>query len=439
MKRRSQSRRHTPTASSSSFSSSKAASNSHYQEGNVPPPNAAGTEEVGLFTDEDMAASVAALESLLGYTFRDPRLAEEALTHPSAQHPSAQRRISYQRLEFMGDAALGLAVANHLYLTYPEADPGRLTTLRAANVSTEKLARVALRHGVYRHLRRKAPALDAQVAEFAAAVEREEDEDAELAAIYGGASMKAPKVLADVVESVAAAVFVDTGFDLAVMWRACRGMLEPIITPDTFHEQPVSALNRLCQQRGWSLDFKSWRNEDRTVVNAFVNGDLLGIGSSDQKQLAKLNAARHALQELSLAILEAQEEEMWEKELLGVIDGGGDAVGGKEELTDEKGTEVSAGESSVENNPVVIDGEGLEELVEGAKMKLNIICGKNHWPLPVGMKEEKIKKNKQTLVFPNARILSEARQQRDAVSEIYTNTIARSCVRNTHTIYCSLA
>jgi hypothetical protein len=104
----------------------------------------------------DRAEAAARVERLLRYQFCDRALLEEALTHQSFSDGA----LSYQRLEFVGDAALGLAFSNFLYLTNPTLGPGALSTLRAANISTEKLARVAVRHDLYPLLRRKCPRLD---------------------------------------------------------------------------------------------------------------------------------------------------------------------------------------------------------------------------------------------------------------------------------------
>jgi hypothetical protein len=109
----------------------------------------------------EMEESIRAVEEIVGYKFKEKTLLEEALTHPSY----AESR-SYQRLEFVGDAALGLAFSNHVYLAYPNLDPGQLSLLRAANISTEKLARVAVRHGLYRHFRHNAVALREKVTLF---------------------------------------------------------------------------------------------------------------------------------------------------------------------------------------------------------------------------------------------------------------------------------
>ena len=106
----------------------------------------------------DTDTCVSAVEDILGYTFNNKKLLEDALTHPSCIDS-----VSYQRLEFVGDAVLGLAFANFVFLGYPDVDQGILSLLRAANISTEKLARVAVRHGLYRYVRHNALALDAKV------------------------------------------------------------------------------------------------------------------------------------------------------------------------------------------------------------------------------------------------------------------------------------
>lgn len=106
----------------------------------------------------DMATSVREVEKVLHYTFNNKKLVEEALTHPSYSAAT-----SYQRLEFVGDAALGLAVSNYVYLSYPNLHPGCLSLLKAANISTEKLARVAVRHGLYKYIRHNTSSLDEKV------------------------------------------------------------------------------------------------------------------------------------------------------------------------------------------------------------------------------------------------------------------------------------
>ena len=129
------------------------------------------------------------LEGALGWAFIDPGRLEAALVHRSycAEHPDA---VSNERLEFLGDAVLGLAVTDHVYETYPELPKGELAKLRASVVNAEVLAEVAVSVGV-------GPAL---------ALGKGEDTS-------GGRSK--PSILADAMEAVIAAVYLDGGWDAA--------------------------------------------------------------------------------------------------------------------------------------------------------------------------------------------------------------------------------
>ncbi|XP_006654218.1 ribonuclease 3-like protein 2 [Oryza brachyantha] len=283
------------------------------------------------------ADAAARVERLLRYQFRDRRLLEEALTHQSFADNST---VSYQRLEFVGDSALGLAFSNYLYLTNPSLGPGPLSTLRAANISTEKLARVAVRHDLYPLLRRNCPRLDLLVGQFIETVKQEPEDD--LGTVpYGGSVVKAPKVLADIVEAIAAAVYVDCKFDLEKLWKVTRWLFEPIITAETIDEQPVTMLHELCQKHAKTAQFKTWQKGGTTVVNVFVGRELVGIGSSEQKVIAKLNAARDAL---------------------------GKLAGVKQQVLT---TGVGSGL-----------GDGVGELRE-CKQKLNEQCSRKNWPKPI--------------------------------------------------------
>jgi ribonuclease III len=89
------------------------------------------------------ASGVAGLERRLGHRFLDPALLERALTHASYAHehpPSA----NHDRLAFLGDAVLGLVVAEHVIAADPDAPVGVLTPRRAEVVSSARLARFAL-------------------------------------------------------------------------------------------------------------------------------------------------------------------------------------------------------------------------------------------------------------------------------------------------------
>ncbi|PWA55605.1 Double-stranded RNA-binding [Artemisia annua] len=274
--------------------------------------------------------SVAAVESILGYTFKDKTLLEEALTHSS--YTESQ---SYQRLEFLGDAALGNAISSFLYMAYPDLDPGRLSLLRAANISTEKLARVAVQHGLHKYVRNNAAdMLSDKVREFVDVVEGEQE-----MVVHGG-QIKAPKVLADIVESVAAAVYVDSGFNLHKMWEVIRELLEPIIMLNVLEKkpQPITMLFELCQKDAKHLEIKHCRKGNRNSASVFVDGIFIASGSSETKENAKLHAAEAALSKLTRS-----------NSISAIVPYGNGGLN--------KATEI-----------------------EGAKQKLHELCNKKRWP-----------------------------------------------------------
>ncbi|XP_010545513.1 PREDICTED: ribonuclease 3-like protein 2 [Tarenaya hassleriana] len=241
----------------------------------------------------DMVDSVRSVESILNHRFTDKRLLEQALTHSSCMDSP-----SYERLEFVGDISLGLAFTNYLYLAYPNLDQGQLSELRSVNVSTEKLARVAVKHGLYRFLRRvNVPSMDEKVKEFSDSI-AEEDETCPVS--YGG-SVKAPKVLADLVESVAAAVYIDVNFDLQRLWVIFRGLLEPTATLEDLqrHPHPVTKLFNLCQKHGKRVEIKYLENDTGSIAGVYLDGECIASEFAEQNEISKLNAAKAALSRLS--------------------------------------------------------------------------------------------------------------------------------------------
>lgn len=130
---------------------------------------------------------VAELERLIGHNFADPGLLEQALTHPSASSPA---RPDNQRLEFLGDRVLGLVVAGALMDAFPNAPEGELAPRFNALVRRETLAEIAGELGIGNYLR----------------LGRSEN-------VSGGRRKSA--ILADAMEAVIAAVYLDGGLDAA--------------------------------------------------------------------------------------------------------------------------------------------------------------------------------------------------------------------------------
>ena len=84
------------------------------------------------------------LEKKLGYKFRRRRRLETALTHPSYRYENESIEEDNQRLEFLGDAALGLAAAAHLYEHFPDFEEGDLTQFRSSITNSKMLAQAAM-------------------------------------------------------------------------------------------------------------------------------------------------------------------------------------------------------------------------------------------------------------------------------------------------------
>ena len=129
------------------------------------------------------------LATALGHAFRDPALLERALTHPSYAHEHPPTRHN-EVLAFLGDAVLGLVVAELLHARAPDDAPGPLTRQRAELVSARNLAIWAERLGLPDHLR----------------LGRGEAQ--------GGGGRK-ESVLASAIEAVIGAVYLDGGLDPA--------------------------------------------------------------------------------------------------------------------------------------------------------------------------------------------------------------------------------
>ncbi|KAJ8568573.1 hypothetical protein K7X08_028106 [Anisodus acutangulus] len=99
---------------------------------------------------------------IIGCHFNDPNLLWQAFTHPSYDKDC----ISYERLEYVGDSVLNLMITKQQFSKYPNLPPGWLSPLRAANVDTEKLACVAVKHSFHKYLRHGRPILTRRVNEL---------------------------------------------------------------------------------------------------------------------------------------------------------------------------------------------------------------------------------------------------------------------------------
>ena len=212
----------------------------------------------------------------LGYSFRDSKLLETALTHPS--FGGDHHVPHYQRLEFLGDAVLELAVSDFLYRELPGVDEGKLTRIRAALVREETLYAAARRIDLGRFVR------------LSVGEERSGGRDK-------------PSILSDVMEAVFAAVYLDGGFDCAVkvVARTLGAELRPQALAD--HLDAKSRLQELLQREGEMPEYEFISTQRSTVAPVFhyrarAGGRAIGEGSGSSKQSAQQAAARDALKRM---------------------------------------------------------------------------------------------------------------------------------------------
>ncbi len=221
------------------------------------------------------------LEARLPFRFKNRELLRQALVHTSYLNENPGIGVgSNERLEFLGDAALGVAVALQLYNDYPDVDEGKLTELRAHLVRRDTLARAAARMELGECLQ----------------LGRGEDQ-------AGG--RRRPTNLARVYEAVVGAVFLDGGF--ARVRTFVRRTLKEELAELRLKGMPYDPKSRLQEviQSRWQTtpSYKLTKTEGpdharRFTVQVFIQGKSLGTGEGRSKQMAEKEAAQHALEEI---------------------------------------------------------------------------------------------------------------------------------------------
>ncbi|XP_048137165.1 endoribonuclease Dicer homolog 2 isoform X2 [Rhodamnia argentea] len=187
------------------------------------------------------------IESLLRYSFRDPSLLVEALTHGSYMLPEIP--TCYQRLEFLGDSVLDYLVTIYQYRKYPGLSPGMLTDLRSASVNNDCYAQSAIKFGLHQHILHASHALHKHIFNTVNNFDKLSAEST-----FGWESGTSfPKVLGDIIESLAGAILVDSDYDKERVFHSIMPLLEPLVTPLTVRPHPVRELSELCQKKNFIL------------------------------------------------------------------------------------------------------------------------------------------------------------------------------------------
>jgi ribonuclease-3 len=226
------------------------------------------------------AEGAARLAVRLGHTFSDLSLLQHALAHRSWCGEQEGGAPSNERLEFLGDAVLGLIVASYTYDRYPDYPEGKLAKVRSAVVNARVLAQVAGRLGVGEVL----------------LLGRGEE---------GSGGRQKASILADAFEAVLGAVYLDAGWDAAhtlVLRELGDAITRAGEEPDDFDHK--SRLQERAVRDGAGTPryvvVGSGPDHDRAyVAEVYLGGIRMGSGEGRSKKDAEQEAARAAWEELN--------------------------------------------------------------------------------------------------------------------------------------------
>jgi len=219
------------------------------------------------------------LETAIGYRFHNISLLQNALTHSSyANERWHNSLLSNERLEFLGDSVLGMLVAEYLYHNFPNRPEGELTRMRADMVCEQTLAAAANRIGLGEHL----------------LLGHGEEQ---------GGGRKRNSILADAMESVIAACFLDGGMEAALKVVQQFILVEVPVTK-LHNTDYKTKLQELVQQKknqvlSYKLVGQSGPDHDKQFdVEVSLNCNVVGSGSGSSKKRAEQMAAKSAIEKL---------------------------------------------------------------------------------------------------------------------------------------------
>ncbi|TPX55092.1 hypothetical protein PhCBS80983_g05612 [Powellomyces hirtus] len=280
----------------------------------------------------DKKVFVAKVEELTGYKFKNPWLLAEALTHPSSPDLSVQ---SYQRLEYLGDAILGMLAVRHFFYKYPNLPPGRLTDLKDAAVNNAFLACISANLGLHYYIDRFSAAMDQDIADYctelyeeaqrheASASAREEllerskqyieakRERNQLqrqleAEMQYWINLETPKALSDVFEAILGAVFVDNNFDHDSVWNFLRRnwlpWVDKYVQPHVVGRHPYRELALYLKKElkcdAWRMPAKHNPDGHLYVANLIIHKEIVMACSGTSRKSARRLLAETVLERL---------------------------------------------------------------------------------------------------------------------------------------------
>ena len=219
------------------------------------------------------------LEKAIGYRFKNISLLQNALAHSSyANERWHNSLMSNERLEFLGDSILGMTVADYLYRNFPDRPEGELTRMRADMVCEKTLAAVANQIGLGQHL----------------LLGHGEEQ---------GGGRRRESILADAVESIIAACYLDGGLESAAAFIRsfilCHVPVKQLQNVDYKTKLQELVQRKKNQSLAYVLVGESGPDHDKSfMVEVSLNETVVGQGSGRSKKRAEQDAARAAIEKL---------------------------------------------------------------------------------------------------------------------------------------------
>jgi ribonuclease-3 len=223
---------------------------------------------------------ISGLEKKIGVNFKDKNLLKEALTHRSYVNENPNSGQDNERLEFLGDAVLGLITSEFLFKTYPDQPEGQLTILRASLINYQTLAKVAREIDLENYL----------------LLSKGETKDTGKAR---------ETILADALEALLAAIYLDQGYQVGqnFVQKFLLPHLEEIVAKKLFRD-PKSVLQEIVQEKfkltpTYEILEESGPDHQKVFqVGVYFGEKLIAEGRGASKQEAEVSAARQALSSL---------------------------------------------------------------------------------------------------------------------------------------------
>ena len=218
------------------------------------------------------------LENELGYEFKNKKLLQTALTHTSYAYE--RKTESNEKLEFLGDSILEFVSSEYIYKKYPELKEGEMTKVRASVVCEKSLHEIAKMHNFSDFLKLGKSERISQ-------------------------KQVRPAIMADSVEAIIAAIFLDGGLEPAKKF-IIKNLVDAIevATKHIGQKDYKTVLQEILQKNGnvhieYQIVKENGPDHDKNfTAQVKCNGKILALGNGKSKKLAEMEPARQALQNL---------------------------------------------------------------------------------------------------------------------------------------------